>query len=427
MDKNQQWRVGAGIKVIEVPEAYMALEGFTKVHSPIHARAVIIEANFKMLIISLEMTSMMSREIEWLKALIEEEIGIAKEHIWVTVTHTFSSPHILPDKMLESDRDQRLSEAFKNNLASAVVAAVHTANEHLKTAIVGYKTGFCSVNVNRDVETPLGWWLGNNGQGISDKTVSVMKFQDEEGSDIAIIYHYAVQSSVLDHAIMSDSGKVVSSDLVGYASRHIEKSMNNPKAVALFLLGSAGDQGPIKKAAYDEVTDKCLIRHNEGERAYEYVKNLGEHLGSTVIGVAKGTQCRAKWDNIAFLKTEVSVPGKIMDVNVHNIEPSMDYEFKGTDDRKTTIEALSLGELFLIGVQPELNCTTSLKIQSYATGNHLWTCTMVNGAAKYMADVKSYERRSYEAMNSMFNKGAAEILAEKAGVLVDELKGLVYA
>jgi neutral ceramidase len=41
--------------------------------------------------------------------------------------------------------------------------------------------------------------------------------------------------------------------------------------------------------------------------------------------------------------------------------------------------------------------------------------TMVNGAAKYLPDERSYQRITYEAMASHYARGAAELVA--AGIL----------
>ena len=46
--------------------------------------------------------------------------------------------------------------------------------------------------------------------------------------------------------------------------------------------------------------------------------------------------------------------------------------------------------------------------------------TLFDGGAKYMADADSYDRITYEAMNSPFGKGAAERLTEAARALLEK-------
>jgi hypothetical protein len=47
---------------------------------------------------------------------------------------------------------------------------------------------------------------------------------------------------------------------------------------------------------------------------------------------------------------------------------------------------------------------------------------MVNGGQKYMADRESYDRMTYEAMNSIFGRGAAEQLRDSLRAIFQTLK-----
>ena len=86
------------------------------------------------------------------------------------------------------------------------------------------------------------------------------------------------------------------------------------------------------------------------------------------------------------------------------------------------VEAVRIGEIALVGVRPELNCISGLAVSNVSPFQNTLVCTMVNGAAKYMADRKSYDRFTYEAMNSPFGKGAAEIVVQQSEELLESLK-----
>jgi hypothetical protein len=47
--------------------------------------------------------------------------------------------------------------------------------------------------------------------------------------------------------------------------------------------------------------------------------------------------------------------------------------------------------------------------------------TMVDGAAKYMADAKSYDQFTYEARNSSYARGAAEHVASAIYGFLEEM------
>ena len=50
--------------------------------------------------------------------------------------------------------------------------------------------------------------------------------------------------------------------------------------------------------------------------------------------------------------------------------------------------------------------------------------TLVDGGSKYMADAGSYDRMTYEAMNSRFAQGSAELLVDAIAEVVNVDRGL---
>ena len=418
-----KWLVGTGKSVIQVPRDYMMIEGFSVVYSPIHTRAFIFENEEKYAIISLELTSMPEKEVSSMRKMAAEYLGIQEDHIWVNVTHTFSAPHYLPEHKMQGEKEKAARNAFVTAVNESTKRCLQMAKDHMKYAKVGYKTGVSRVNVNRDVELEDGWWIGNNGQGISDKTVSVLRFDDEDDQTMGIIYHYALQSSVMDGAILEDGGKAITSDIVGAASSYVENHIQSDGAVAMFLLGGAGDQAPLKKSVLETFTDGIRKREDLGEKGYDMIEELGLHLGRAIVSTAERINCSVAKDVIVTKKFTIQVPGKKMDMNIHTMRPTRDYVYQDDGLKEVPIYGLRLGNVMLIGVQPELNCTTALAIRSQSAQYHIWVCTMINGAAKYMSDRKSYENMTYEAMNSMYNIGAAEAVTEATGKMVEALAG----
>lgn len=97
--------------------------------------------------------------------------------------------------------------------------------------------------------------------------------------------------------------------------------------------------------------------------------------------------------------------------------PNPPYEPDGESEQN--VDLLQIGSLKLIGVKPELNGVTAKEISGY--DQMVKVVTLWNGGAKYMADAASYDRITYEAQNSPFMKGAAELLAKCAGELLAEV------
>ena len=87
--------------------------------------------------------------------------------------------------------------------------------------------------------------LGNNPDGVSDKTVVVIKFETLSGEPLAIFSNYGVHGTVMGPANLQ-----VSSDLPGATARFVEQHYGG-KVVVPLDQRAAGDQDPIYRTGTD--------------------------------------------------------------------------------------------------------------------------------------------------------------------------------
>lgn len=415
-------RAGAGKAVIQLPEVLFPVEGFTGIHDDICVRAILLEEGIRIAILSLELTSIPTEEATALRILVGTKANIPPENVWICVTHTFSAPHFKPRFMLKTEEDLIKDAILRQAIQDAVGSAVLQATDQLQDATIGIETGKCSVNVNRDIPVTEGWWLGNNESGLSDKTVTVIRLNTTSGEPIAFLFHYGVQSSVMDGSVMSEGGKKVSADLAGAASRYVERIYGG-KVKALFCIGAAGDQAPALKAKYLEMDSTGKLHETDiHEEGFVLTRQLGERLGAEVVRIAEKTACVNSTTYLSVRKSDFQCPGQQMPRDIHSIHPTKDYRYLPDIEREMSVEAIRIGELVLLGTRPELNCCTSMQLKEGSEFMHTLVLTMVNGGAKYMADQDSYKHITYEAMNSSFAVGSAEILRDHALTLLKEMK-----
>lgn len=401
---------GAGKEVISIPESIFPMEGFGKKLDDLHARVFIFKAQKNWVVVSLEMTSLQDYEIDILKENIKNLLHVEKESIWITVTHTFSAPHIRSVHALQDDFIKKKNTVYSNAIENAVEAACLKAVQSMKEVVVGYGQGQCNINRNRDIETNEGWWLGKNSEGFSDMALPVITFKDKADNVIAVLYNYDMQSSVMDGVCLDDGTRLITSDVVGKASRFIEENNNT---VAIYLLGAAGDQIPQLKAIEKSVIDGKLVEINYKEKGYEFVEELGKKLGKQVISVMSAITYR---DSLVMKhqKDFCQCNGQKAPKNMKELRPVREYNFEEDGVYKTPIELIRIDDLAIIALQPEICSQTAYQIRRESLFPFTMVVTMVNGGAKYMADAKSYERITYEAMNSKFAKGSAEKVRDKA-------------
>ena len=100
-----------------------------------------------------------------------------------------------------------------------ILDAVKQAKTKIQPARVGFGTGFSYLNVSRDnidIDTHL-WTQAPNLNGLSDKTVAVIKFESLHGEPIAVYMTYAM------HPVNGFLADIISAYFCGAASRHVEQ------------------------------------------------------------------------------------------------------------------------------------------------------------------------------------------------------------
>ena len=414
-------RAGAGKEEIMLMEAYLAIEDFSIVHRALDVRAVIIENGTKMAFVSVEMTSLPAEEIEAVKDRIVMEAEIERENIWVCCTHTFSAPHLLPDFMLAENDGIAKKEEFRKALQNAAAAAVIKAQSRMEAVTPRFGSSYCDINIGRDEELEDGWWIGEHGMGLVDHEIQALRLDNREGKPVAVIFNYAIQSSVLDGSVLSTGGKGVSPDVAGTACDYIERCYRKPHPVVLFLMGAAGDQVPVKRTVSETFVKGERVRKDRHEEGFKICEELGRTLGDAVIRAMDSSRQVSVDDEVRMERKKITVPGKTMERNLHNLKPVKEFKYTENGDVETEIEIAAIGEIAFLGVKPELNCITAAAVKAFSPYEHTIITTMVNGASKYMADKRSYDRVTYEAQNSPFAKGAAEILMKESISLLNEM------
>ena len=163
------------------------------------------------------------------------------------------------------------------------------------------------------------------------------------------------------------------------------------------------------------------IRKDRHEEGFKICEELGRTLGDAVIQAMDSSRQISVEDEVRMERKKITVPGKMMERNLHNLKPVKELKYTENGDVETEIEIAAIGEIAFLGVKPELNCITAAAVKAFSPYEHTIITTMVNGASKYMADKRSYDRFTYEAQNSPFAKGAAEILMKESISLLNEM------
>ena len=419
---------GAGKSTIHFPEALFPIEGFMGVHDAPAARVLVMECGEKAALVSLELVMLPPELVDMVKCIVADHIAVKKENIWVHTTHAITTPHAPHAPMgmggiaLEISEDVKKNleaklELYTNVVMSAVTEATKEAGASFCPAVLGTGQAESHISINRDMETPFGWWIGINPEGITDPTVSLLRFDDENGKAIALVMNSGFKPCAIDNSQMQENKRLVSSDVPGLACRLIEQEMGAP---CLFVMGAAGDQVPKEQALLDEVLDDGTVRTCDlgVEEGLKIVDRLGCQMAADVLPAAKGIRCNEESPIITLRETSVTWAGKgripMIPRKTVQFVPEHDVEIGGS--------VLVIGDIALVSLKPEVNAITAQELSSRSPYKRTLLFSMVNGGQKYMPDAASYEKITWEAQNSMMMPGAAEHWVETVSDLLKDMK-----
>jgi hypothetical protein len=382
-------RAGAA-KVDITPAADAALQmsgyanrtaGFKGIHDDLNVRAIVVDdGSAQAAIISYEIIGLSNAFWEKMTERITRETGIARDHIVLASVHTHAAP-----STGVYDRGQLAPNqaAYIARLEEAILESVRRAKSALQPARIGFRTGKAKVNMNRRASNGEGgWMLGNNPDGVSDKTVAVIRFENLTGEPFAIFSNYGVHGTV-----MGPGNLQISSDLPGATSRFVERHYGG-KVISAWTSGTAGDQDPIYRTGTD----------------FQNVTALGSILGEEVVRIADAIKTTNR-AHIHASQRVVTCPGKR---TVQAPGPGREYKFEDSDPVAIRLSLLVINDIAIAGVAGEVLTNVGLRLKKESPFNHTLMVTHCNGSSGYLPDDAAYDQVSYEIVTTRVKRGCAE-------------------
>ena len=355
-------------------------EGFKAIHDPLHLRTIVVDdGKNQAALVSCEVIGFSNALWDDITRNLAAATGIPRENILLAAVHTHAAPSL-------GTYEGKLTEkqvAYVEKLKKAIVDSVLDAKKNLQPAKVGFGTGHANVNMNRRARDDQGgWMLGNNPEGVSDKTVAVIRFDSLAGEPIAIVTNYGVHGTVLGQGNLQ-----ISSDLPGSTARFVEQHFGD-KIVAPWTSGTSGDQDPIYRTGTD----------------FRNVAALGRILGEEVIQVADSikTSPRAR---VRAMQSVVTCPGKR---TVQAPGPGREYKWEDADPVSIRLSLLVINDIAITGVSGEVLTNIGLRLKKESPFTRTIMVTHCNGSSGYLPDDAAYEQVSYEITTTRVKPGCAE-------------------
>ncbi|MCD8126455.1 MAG: hypothetical protein LUD82_02960 [Clostridiales bacterium] len=421
-------KAGAGGAEILFPSDMFPTDGFCGIHDAPHVRLLVLDCGVKAAIVAVELVNVPFDSIDQIRKLVEDGTGTPYENVWVHATHAITTPHAPRDPAIpmgppsakkgnkppkppkpageapaprEDPDGPRKRKQFA--IADATKQAVKEASASFQEAVLGVGSGLCDVNVNRDVETPFGWWVGLNPDGPSNKTAEVLRVESRSGKLLGLLVNYGLKPCAIDNTEMEQGTWLVSSDVPGLACTLLEERYGAP---VLFTMSAAGDQVPREQAICDMVQPDGTVGKVElgVEKGLEIVSRLGTQMARELEAIVDGITCNDAASALQTGSTAIVWPNKARTP----MKPTKAIDFQPEGESEVDAHAIVLGDLALVTVKSEVNTQTEAELKGASPCVNTMLISMVNGGMKYMPDRASCDRVTWEALSAQLMPGAAE-------------------
>jgi hypothetical protein len=328
------------------------------------------------------------------RARIESTLGVPAGHVMFSASHSHSSPTTMPLRQWG-----RVDAAYVNALASHLVGAVAVARREAQKARLGVGLGRVeNIAENRRA-----------GQHSIDPDVPVLRFDDESGVPIAVLFGYGCHPVSL-HSYRN----LISPDYPGYA-RAVVRQVLGRDVVTMFALGPAGDINPARYVAGGTTPQRsqqigsilgCEVAKVALDPAYEDDPPL--RVGQEIVDlpieplppVAELELVRDHWTAEAERMQAEGLPW----TRVSEAQIRRDWAADAIEVQRSgkalqavpcELQAIRLGDAALLALPLEVFARTALEIKDASPAAVTLISTNSNGGIGYLPTADAYAGRDY--------------------------------
>ena len=341
----------------------------TSIEQDIYATAAVFGSDGDTaILIAVDCTGMPDNVADVVSASLSQQLGVARERINITSTHTHNGPCI--DGYIEN----LFGAPLPANQLQRVVEYTELVTERLEAVALDAIS-------NSSPGHTITWGLGSvgfganrRGAGIVDHDLPVLRVADSLGNTRAIITSYAA------HAVTLNNNSV-SGDWPGYAREAIEALY--PGATALVMIGAAADINPSPLGS-------TTAAQNHGQSVADEVARLVSNNLLTPVGEIIGATHR----EIAIPYASALEPG---DPGSARLAPA------GTPDHQYGISTWTFGdEIAMVFLEGEVVVDYSLRLKSEQDDGRMWVNAYSNDVQGYIPSERILYEGGYEADSSGF-------------------------
>jgi len=274
----QDFLAGAATRTINPEKDSLYLAGgkanrlFIDVHDNLYVKAVVLSnSNNNLTILTFDCIGLLYPQLQEIRAKIKMELPtINAEHIVMSSTHTHAGPDVVGiwgKDLAHSGVNDKHMQLIVNR----AVEAIKEATEARKPVSISYGTGSFGEDWVKNISEP----------SELDRSVSIIKFSDPNGKNIAMLTNFACHPTIMD-----DASTAASSDYVWGYYKYLDSAQGG---VNMFLQGAIGG----------------WIQPEGVPHTYDYANYYGSSLGKYAYELKKN---KSTSKNIFFTSAKVNFP-----------------------------------------------------------------------------------------------------------------------
>ncbi len=274
----QDFLAGAATRTINPEKDSLYLAGgkanrlFIDVHDNLYVKAVVLSnSNNNLTILTFDCIGLLYPQLQEIRAKIKMELpSINAEHIVMSSTHTHAGPDVVGiwgKDLAHSGVNDKHMQLIVNR----AVEAIKEATEAKKPVSISYGTGSFGEDWVKNISEP----------SELDRSVSIIKFSDPNGKNIAMLTNFACHPTIMD-----DASTAASSDYVWGYYKYLDSAQGG---VNMFLQGAIGG----------------WIQPEGVPHTYDYANYYGSSLGKYAYELTKN---KSTSKNIFFTSAKVNFP-----------------------------------------------------------------------------------------------------------------------
>ncbi len=423
----------------------------TKIHDPLHARALVLDDGQNKLAICVADSCMIYREIfDEAKKRIHEKSGFPMENILMSATHTHSAPVAVSIFQAEVDKDYqhflavRMADAVLsaiNNLAPAKVGWTiaeeprHVSNRRWKMRpgvvnkdLLGGTNDVVRMNPlpgSPDLIEPA---------GPTDPELPILAVQSTNGRPIALLANYST------HYCGGVPDDTISADYFGAFADRIQQLLGadhqDPPFVGIMSNGTSGD---CNTTNFREKPQK--------EESFARIKRVSDDVANTALAAYKNIQWH-DWVELKSVQKEIPVAvrkptaeevskakerlSKVKMVNgqlptwsleVYSRETVLLNDFP--NEVPLILQAHRIGDLAICAIPCEVFVEIGLGLKKASPIKPMFTIELANAYHGYLPTPAQHKLGGYEtwrARSSYLEPNASEKISTAVLQLLQEVK-----